>query len=834
MTAGGDGPVGRGPGPGAVAAGGTQAAVGGGGAGPGGWGGWSRWRSVVFAPVGDGQRRRRGSDGLRLAASALALGCCLALISYGSRVDRAVLNVVHPPPRGLSWLVSVVYDVGWVAVIAALVVVALVARRWLVARDIALSALVTLAVSGLLFVALGSDGGRGGTLAVEGYGVRFPVLQIALFMAVGTATLPYLARSVQRLVEILIALVALASVVGGHGLPVNVLGSLAVGWGATAAVHLAFGSPLGLPATADVARLLDDLGVPVTGVRARARQLWGVSTYRADGAGPEHADLGVTVYGRDAADARLLAKTGRFLFYRDSGPTLTFTRLQQVEHEAFVTLRAAQARVRVPEVVEAGAAGPSGDAVLVTRQPSGTALAATEADEVSEAVLDDIFAQVLALRGARMAHGALSGETIVVDPAGATAALVDLRNATANAPPARLDRDLAGAIGAVAVAVGADRAAAAAARCVGPADLAGALAHLRRAGLDPLLARDLRGRKGLLEEVRTKAAGLSSIEVPELAEPRRVSWPTLIVVVGTLVGGWALIGVLLDVSQSFDTIVGANWVWVVAAFVLAQLAFVASAVEDLGSVSGALPLGRVIGLEFANSFSALAGGSPATLATRVRFFQQQGYDGSLALSSGVVISTASWFVKGALFVISLPLAWGALEFGTEPESGGGARTVWLLLGLVVVVAVALGLGLAVPRLRRLAADKLRPKLSSVWRDAREVLSAPRKVALLLGGAAASQLLVALALSVSLRAFGDHLGVATLIVVITLASMVGGVSPVPGGMGVVEAGLILGLTAAGISESDATAAVFIQRLFTSYLPPIWGWVTLVWMRRRDYV
>ena len=51
---------------------------------------------------------------------------------------------------------------------------------------------------------------------------------------------------------------------------------------------------------------------------------------------------------------------------------------------------------------------------------------------------------------------------------------------------------------------------------------------------------------------------------------------------------------------------------------------------------------------------------------------------------------------------------------------------------------------------------------------------------------------------------------------------------------VEAGMILGLTAAGVSESDATAAVFIQRLFTSYLPPIWGWAVLVWMRKKDYL
>jgi len=72
------------------------------------------------------------------------------------------------------------------------------------------------------------------------------------------------------------------------------------------------------------------------------------------------------------------------------------------------------------------------------------------------------------------------------------------------------------------------------------------------------------------------------------------------------------------------------------------------------------------------------------------------------------------------------------------------------------------------------------------------------------------------------------------VVITLAGFFGGIAPVAGGLGVVEAGMILGLTAAGVSGADATAAVFIQRLFSSYLPPIWGWATLVWMRKRDYL
>ena len=63
---------------------------------------------------------------------------------------------------------------------------------------------------------------------------------------------------------------------------------------------------------------------------------------------------------------------------------------------------------------------------------------------------------------------------------------------------------------------------------------------------------------------------------------------------------------------------------------------------------------------------------------------------------------------------------------------------------------------------------------------------------------------------------------------------GGVSPAPGGMGVVEAGMILGLKAAGVPDSAAVAAVFVQRLFTAYLPPIAGWFALMWLRKKKYL
>ena len=103
-----------------------------------------------------------------------------------------------------------------------------------------------------------------------------------------------------------------------------------------------------------------------------------------------------------------------------------------------------------------------------------------------------------------------------------------------------------------------------------------------------------------------------------------------------------------------------------------------------------------------------------------------------------------------------------------------------------------------------------------------------------GGNVASQVIFALVLDASLHAYGYSLPLFQLIIINSLASVLGGMAPVPGGMGVIEAGLIGGMTAAGIPQSIAVATTFTARLFTAYLPPIWGWFALQWLRHNDYV
>src|SRR5690348_10208122 len=122
------------------------------------------WRSAMFAPAGDGRRRRRGSDGARLAAALLTLLCCLLVIRYDSRVDRAITQVIHPPPRSITWLVTAVYQAGSFGVAVTLTGLALLGRRWEIARDIGLSAAGTAAACGIL-IAVEARRRHGGTFA---------------------------------------------------------------------------------------------------------------------------------------------------------------------------------------------------------------------------------------------------------------------------------------------------------------------------------------------------------------------------------------------------------------------------------------------------------------------------------------------------------------------------------------------------------------------------------------------------------------------------------------------------------------------------------------------
>jgi uncharacterized protein (TIRG00374 family) len=164
---------------------------------------------------------------------------------------------------------------------------------------------------------------------------------------------------------------------------------------------------------------------------------------------------------------------------------------------------------------------------------------------------------------------------------------------------------------------------------------------------------------------------------------------------------------------------------------------------------------------------------------------------------------------------------------------------------LVAMAVAIGLiwtvvTLAVPR-RRARIRREIPRFIAQMRDqasqARSsltVLRHPRKVAAILGGNLGGQVVQAVVLGICLSAFGESASLSQLILVNTFVSLFAGLLPVPGGVGVAEAGYTYGLQAIGVPSAVAVSTAIAFRLVTFYLPPLWCSQAMRWLRRNAYV
>ena len=783
-----------------------------------------RWTSSVFGIVAPGAVRRRPSDIGRAVTAALVIAAVAVSATTITSLEAKVFDLVAALPAGLEGLFDVLYRLSGI-VATVLAISAVVARRWRLLVTLLLGFAIALgvgaALSGLVDITQAlKDSGTD----LGGRNPDFPVVPLAASLAVLLAARPYLTRPTRRMVEVVFWLAAIAAVYLAEGLPVSVLASVVLAWGAAAIAHFALGSPGGTPALHQVAGSLRELGVPADGLRLAPEQSWGHTAFLSD----TDDRLAVEVVGRDSTDARLYAKLWRSVWYKDAGPTVSLRRGQQVEHQALVLLLAERTGAIVPDLVAVGIAGARDDALLVVRNPPGTPLADLAPQEIDDAALDDAWTNLDRLHAADIAHGDLTGRRVVVDGGGHTG-LVRMDRAETSAPPDHLALDGAQLLVVTADLVGVDRALAAARRVRGDAGLAQLLPYLEPAALSSRSRSTIEDLKSLLGDLRTAGADLTGSEPPELATLRRFSLGGIFLAAAFLFGLYLLVVQLAGVAAMGDVFEGAIWEWVALTALIAQLPPFSQAIAMLGAVATTLPLRPVTIVQFAQAFTGLVGGTAGNATLSIRFFQKQGLPPTLAVSSGVLNSAAGFIVQIVLVVTGLLVTGSSFDVSTSGDGVPGWAYALLLVAAIAVVAV-----LVVPRLRRRAKDVVAHQLKEAWDNISGVLSTPRKALELFGGNLVSQLLFAMVLGAALHAYGESLPLLQLVVINSFASFIGGAAPVPGGMGVVEAGMIAGFTSAGIPQAEAVAATFTARMFTTYLTPIWGWFAFQWLRRNDYV
>ncbi|WP_416980145.1 lysylphosphatidylglycerol synthase transmembrane domain-containing protein [Streptomyces sp. T028] len=272
-------------------------------------------------------------------------------------------------------------------------------------------------------------------------------------------------------------------------------------------------------------------------------------------------------------------------------------------------------------------------------------------------------------------------------------------------------------------------------------------------------------------------------------------------------------------ADGFGHLRTAQWPWLLAAAGATCLTWVAAAVTRQGAVVQRLPRLRLLATQFAaGAANHLLPTGLGASAVNLRFMTVCGVPLARSSAALALYLLAEGVARVGLLAVLLLVFPDALRLGSLLPHGAVGPLLAALVAVVVLAAVALT---CVRRLRAAVFSFLRTALG----EARSVHTCPARAMALWGGSLAFPVLQAAGLAAVGQALGlpvpaFHMAVAYLAATVAVALV-----PTPGGIGSVEAALIVALVAAGGPPALATAVVLTYRVITVWLPLVPGAVTL---------
>ncbi|MFF3637951.1 YbhN family protein [Streptomyces sp. NPDC002250] len=279
-------------------------------------------------------------------------------------------------------------------------------------------------------------------------------------------------------------------------------------------------------------------------------------------------------------------------------------------------------------------------------------------------------------------------------------------------------------------------------------------------------------------------------------------------------------------AEGFGQLRTASWPWLLAAAAATCLTWVAAACTRQGAVVQPLPKKRLLVTQFAaGAANHLLPTGLGASAVNLRFMTVCGVPparSSAALALYLLAESVGRLGLLAALLVAFP---DALRPGTllpagsgPPLLSGGSALVPAFAGTLVLLAAALAF---VGRLRRAVCAFLRDALG----EARSVHTRPARALALWGGSLAFPACQAAGLAAVGRALDLPVPPAHMALAYLAATVAVALVPTPGGIGSVEAALIVALVAAGGPAAVATAVVLAYRVITVWLPLVPGAVTL---------
>jgi uncharacterized membrane protein YbhN (UPF0104 family) len=299
-----------------------------------------------------------------------------------------------------------------------------------------------------------------------------------------------------------------------------------------------------------------------------------------------------------------------------------------------------------------------------------------------------------------------------------------------------------------------------------------------------------------------------------------------------------------SLTRSIEHLGHARWPWIpfTVAFELVSMAtFALMQRQLLGSGGRRVGYRRIMATTFAAnalSVSVPIAGPELGTAFLYRHFKRLGADtplaswtllvGGLVSSIGVVVVVAAAGVlSGNVVVIEVAAAAGALAIAATVVTRAALRRAQLPHRLESGVAWLV---------EKTARWKSRPvddprRTIRHWLHGLDALHLSWPQWCKVGGYGLTNWFAdAGVLAVSILAVGAVVPWRTLLLVYILATVVGGLGVTPGGIGVVEGTLCVGLVSTGVPAALALAAVLLYRLVSFWLVMAVGWLVFFYLRR----
>jgi uncharacterized protein (TIRG00374 family) len=775
---------------------------------------------------------RRTNDILRLAASvaffAIVIAGSLITRPQWVALERSISEIVGVLTPTQSDLVYLVYGIAILALPFAILIGLIVSRQW--------KLLGAYAAAGILAVLPLSIGGNGFAAPRWHFDLRdrpqtllAQVLDdprwIAMLAAVLTVSGPWLpARWRHWWWALLLAFVPIHLFISAI-VPARSLLGLAVGWFVGALVVLVVGTPaLEVPLDGAV-RALGKRGCLVSRLQVvrpagRGPLLLSAVCAESDSARDEAM---IELYGPHQRSGSALLQVWRKLRLRsrETAPLVASMR-RAVEHRALMAIA----------VGDLGLANTSAIAVAPLERGwmlySHGPIRGKPLDRCATATpVGRAWESLRTLNDHQISHGDLRVEAMTVEDG--RVLFGGFGSAEYGATDAQLQSDIAQLLVTTSALYDAESAVAAAIEAFGKDAVLTASRRLTKTAVRKSVRRSIADSGAVISGTRAEVkrqTGADQIKTETITRFTRRQLIQLLLLVALVYVAYPFIS---TVPTFFAELRTANWSWALLGLAVSALTYVGAAAALWACADGSVNFWKLSIAQVANTFAATT--TPAGvggLALSTRFLQKSGLSALRATASVAIQQSVQVIVHIFLLILFSTVAGASMDLKHFVPD---ATVLYLIAGVALGIV---GTFLFVPRLRRWLATDLRPRLKELAGDLLELAREPKRLGLIVLGAAGTTLGAALALWASVEAFGGGATFVTCTVVTMVGGTLASAAPTPGGVGAVEAALIGGLAAFGVPAAVGVPSVLLYRVLTCWLPVFVGWPVMRWLTENDMV